>query len=174
MGDEQLSVHGTKDPELVSAAGRPLRVAAIDGVVARSLNVVLTDNGALTEIWRRDWALDAGGVDQVFQRTLAPGAVSAWHVHLQTTDRLFCARGQILLVLYDARTASPTHGVVAEHRLGERRPAVVSVPAGVYHGVRALGATEALIVNAVDRAYVYEDPDHWRVPIDSDEIPYRW
>jgi dTDP-4-dehydrorhamnose 3,5-epimerase len=26
----------------------------------------------------------------------------------------------------------------------------------------------------VDRAYTYEDPDHWRLPPDTREIPYRF
>jgi dTDP-4-dehydrorhamnose 3,5-epimerase len=51
---------------------------------------------------------------------------------------------------------------------------VVCVPPGVYHGVRVLGAGSAVLVNAVDRAYTHEDPDHYRVAADSDAIPYRW
>ncbi|MBI5089193.1 MAG: dTDP-4-dehydrorhamnose 3,5-epimerase family protein, partial [Actinobacteria bacterium] len=118
--------------------------------------------------------LDGGGIEQVFQRTLAPGSISAWHVHLETTDRLFCALGEVLVALYDARSTSPTHGVLAEYRFGEHRPLVVSVPPGVVHGVRALGNAPAVLVNAVDRAYGYEEPDHLRLPHDSPEIPYRF
>lgn len=29
-------------------------------------------------------------------------------------------------------------------------------------------------VNDIDRAYRYEDPDHWRLPADTGEIPYRF
>ena len=32
----------------------------------------------------------------------------------------------------------------------------------------------ALLLNLVNRAYQYEDPDHWRLPLDTDKIPYRF
>jgi dTDP-4-dehydrorhamnose 3,5-epimerase len=169
-----LSVVGKQDPQLVRSDWTPSHTVAIAGVSTKSITNVLMDNGSLTELWRADWELDAQGVEQVFQRTMLPGATSAWHVHLATTDRLSCASGQLLIVLFDARVASPTHGAIAEYRLGERRPATISVPAGVYHGVRNVGATAAVLINTVDRAYGYEAPDHYRVPADCPDIPYEW
>ena len=56
----------------------------IDGVKVREVKNVPKANGLLTEIFRRDWGLEEGTVDQVFQVTLFPGAVSAWHVHQLT------------------------------------------------------------------------------------------
>ncbi len=76
-------------------------------------------------------------------------------------------------MLYDARPDSPTAGRVNEFRLGERRPGLVIVPPGVWHGLRNLLSETSTVLNLVDRAYDYEDPDHWRVPPDSPEIPYR-
>jgi dTDP-4-dehydrorhamnose 3,5-epimerase len=37
--------------------------------------------------------------------------------------------------------------------------------------LKALGATPSLILNAVDRSYSYENPDHWRLPPDTPHIP---
>jgi dTDP-4-dehydrorhamnose 3,5-epimerase len=173
-GDMTLSVVGKQDPQLVRSDWTPSDTVAIAGVSTKSITNVLMDNGSLTELWRADWELDRQGVEQVFQRTLLPGAISAWHVHLATTDRLSCATGQLLIVLFDARVASPTHGAIAEYRLGERRPATISVPPGVYHGVRNVGAAPAVLINTVDRAYGYEAPDHHRVPADCPDIPYEW
>lgn len=174
MDAADLSIRGEPDPELVRSDWSPVGGTEIDGVGTKLITNVLTNDGYLTEMWRSDWALDGGGVDQVFQRVLYPGAISAWHTHLNTTDRLFCAVGHVLIVLYDARTASPTHGIITEHRLGEIRPAVISLPPGVYHGVRNLGTTSAVLLNAVDAAYQYETPDHHRIPRDSTGIPYIW
>jgi dTDP-4-dehydrorhamnose 3,5-epimerase len=42
----------------------------------------------------------------------------------------------------------------------------------VWHGLKTLGATPSLILNLVDRAYSYENPDHWRLPPDTPEIPF--
>src|SRR3954447_6981314 len=169
-----LSVLGTPDPQVVTSDWMPTATVEIDGVFAKQVANVLTDNGYLTELWRADWLLDGGDVDQVFQRVLQPGAISAWHVHLRTTDRLSCAIGQLLVVLYDARIDSPTHGAIAQFRFGERRPAVISVPPGGYHGVRNIGATSAVLVNAVDAAYDSAAPDPHRLPADCADIPHQW
>jgi len=146
----------------------------IRGLLIEVQNVI-RDSGHLTEVLRRDWFDEAPDVDQVFQVTLQGHAVSAWHVHLNTTDRLFVNSGQVKVVLYDARSGSDTHGLVNEFRLGERRPGLVIVPPGVWHGLKNLRAEEGLVLNLVDCAYEYEyeDPDHWRLPADTAEIPYR-
>jgi dTDP-4-dehydrorhamnose 3,5-epimerase len=174
MRIEELSVRGEADPQLVRSDWSPVGTTTIDGVATKLVTNVLTGDGYLTEMWRTDWELDDRPVDQVFQRLLYPGAISAWHTHLITTDRLFCAAGHVLVVLYDARPDSSTHGVVTEYRLGEARPAVISLPPGIYHGVRNVGPSNAVLLNAVDAAYDYEAPDHYRVPRDSEEIPYTW
>jgi dTDP-4-dehydrorhamnose 3,5-epimerase len=162
-----------KDEQSVTADWAVLQ-EPIEGVRLIEVRNVLRDSGRVTEILRSDWFDRAPEIDQVFMLTLGPGALTAWHVHLRTTDRLFVATGQAKIVLYDGRPESPTHGRVNEFRLGERRPGLVVVPAGVWHGVKNLEATPGTVVNIVDVAYAYDDPDHWRVPADSPEIPYSW
>lgn len=163
----------TKDRQSITADWVPL-VELIDGVRVREVKNVPKDTGVLVEIYRRDWRLDEGGVDQVFQVTLFPGAFSAWHTHRVTTDRLFANHGQLKIVLYDERPESPTRGRINEFRFGTARPALVVVPPGVWHGVQNLGHEVASVLNVVDRAYAYEDPDHWRLPADTAQIPYRF
>ena len=145
----------------------------IDGVIVKEVLNVTKNNGILTEVWRADWGLDGLGIGQVFQNYLAAGSTSSWHVHRVTTDRIFVNYGLIKLVLYDARTGSPTFGRVNDFRLGLVRPAMVVVPPGVWHLVQNLQETPSLLLNLVDRAYDYENPDHWRLPPDTTEIPYR-
>jgi dTDP-4-dehydrorhamnose 3,5-epimerase len=130
------------------------------------------DSGHLTELLRSDWFEEGVEIDQVFQITLEGRAVSAWHVHVNTMDRLFVNVGQVKVVLYDGRPTSPTRGAINEFHLGERRPGLVVVPPGVWHGLRNLLDTRSCVINAVDRAYTYEAPDHWRLPRDTPEIPY--
>lgn len=169
---ESWSFTGVKDRQLVRPDWSPADPIEIEGVAARQITSVLTDNGYLTEIWRADWCLDIQGVEQIFQRTLDIGAVSGWHVHARTTDRLFCAVGRVRVALFDARSDSSTHGKIAEFRLGTERPAIVKVPPGVWHAVRNIGPSSAVFVNAVDIAYDYEDPDHYRLPLDTPLIPH--
>jgi dTDP-4-dehydrorhamnose 3,5-epimerase len=161
----------TKDEQSVTSEWQILQ-DTIEGVRLVEVRHIVGDTGHLTEVLRQDWFEEDVTVDQVFQVTLEPGAVSGWHVHLATMDRLFVNTGQIRIALYDGREDSPTHGRVNEFRLGELRPGLLVIPAGVWHGLRNLRSTAGTVLNLVDRAYAYEDPDHWRLPADSPEIPY--
>jgi dTDP-4-dehydrorhamnose 3,5-epimerase len=165
---------GQRDAQLVRPDWEPIEPLGIDGVEVHPITSVLTDSGYLTEMWRDDWNLDHAGVSQVFQRVLEAGAVSGWHAHADTTDRLFCAWGRIRVGLYDGRSDSPSHGRYAQIRMGRERPALIVVPPGVWHAVANIGHDPALLLNAVDRAYDYVEPDHFRVPIDSPQIPHRF
>jgi dTDP-4-dehydrorhamnose 3,5-epimerase len=161
-----------KDSQSVTADWDVLR-DLIEGVALVEVRNVLGDTSHVTEIFRRDWLGEQAEIDQIFQVTLQGHGVTAWHTHLATTDRLFVNHGLAKVVLYDGRPDSATHGQVNEFRLGEIRPGLVVVPPGVWHGVRNLRAEPSTIINVVDRAYTYEDPDHWRLPPDSPKIPYR-
>ena len=148
---------------------------AIDGVRVREMkNLIKSGGDVLCEVFRRDWMLDDGDVDQVFQNVMNPGSISAWHVHRHTTDRLFASHGVLQIVLFDARQNSPTLGRINEFRFGTVRPALLIIPPGVFHGVRNISHEPALLLNLVNRAYQYEEPDHWRLPLDTDKIPYRF
>lgn len=146
----------------------------IHGVCFKQIDNVMTGYGALTEIYRRDWDLDNGMVDQVFQSIIEPGGISGWHAHSVTTDRLFVGVGRMRIVLYDSRKTSPTFGLVNEFRAGAGRPGLVVIPPQVWHAVENVGNAPALLINAVDKAYRYESPDHFRLPLDTDQIPYRF
>ncbi len=148
--------------------------ALIDGVRVKEIQNVPKVNGFLTEIFRSDWELDDGPVNQVFQVGLDPGQISAWHAHQFTTDRLFASYGQVHVVLYDARLKSPTYRLVNEFLIGPIRPALIVVPPGVWHGLQSGFDERSLVINLVDRAYTYEDPDHWYLPSDTWEIPYSF
>jgi len=158
----------TKDWQLV---GQNL----IEGVVVREVVNVQRSFGYLTEVYRKDWNLDSFDVDQVFQSILEPGGLSAWHAHAITTDRLFINFGRMRIVLYDARSDSSTYGQLNTFIYGSHRPAMVVVPPRVWHGVQALDKTgPSSLINIVDHAYLYDQPDHFRLPEDTDQIPYSF
>ena len=163
-----------QDDQSITADWNPTQITLIDGVRVNEVRNVPKVNGWLTEIFRRDWQLDDGIVDQVFQVVLVPEGISAWHTHRNTQDRLFSTSGLVRIVLFDARPESPTHQKLNVLRFGELRPALVTIPPNVWHGVKNIGTANATILNMVDRAYRYEQPDHWRLPQDTDQIPYTW
>ena len=165
----------TKDRQTITARWTPSSLRLIDGVSVHEVLNVPKSNGYLTEVFRGDWLRGVNvTVDQVFQVVLDPGGISAWHAHEQTLDRLFAGRGMLRIVLYDAREDSPTRGLVNEFRFGTVRPALICVPPRVWHGIQNVSAEPSVVVNLVDRAYDYEDPDHWRLPADSPLIPFSF
>jgi dTDP-4-dehydrorhamnose 3,5-epimerase len=171
MSEEWRLDGAAKDRQTITARWTPSAMELIDGVSVREVLHVPKATGHLTEIFRAEWDGNAA-VDQIFQVLLEPGAISAWHAHAHTTDRLFVNHGLVHIALYDARQGSPTFGRVNEFRFGTIRPALLAIPARVWHGIRNVASTPSLILNIVDRAYDYEDPDHWRLPYGSPEIPF--
>jgi dTDP-4-dehydrorhamnose 3,5-epimerase len=147
----------------------------IVGVHIKEVKHVPTSYGTLREVYRADWTPDGAPVGGVFISTLEPGAISAWHAHVETHDRLFATHGMLRIVLYDARAGSPTQGRLMDDLVfGVLRPALVVIPPGVWHGVKNVSREPASVVNVVSPAYQYESPDHLRLPVDSDQIPYRF
>jgi dTDP-4-dehydrorhamnose 3,5-epimerase len=145
----------------------------IQGVNIKPLKVAADERGWLMEILRCD--------DDVFQQfgqvyitTAYPGVVKAWHYHKKQTDNFTCIRGMLKVVLYDARKESSTHKTLMELFVGEKTPILVIVPPGVYHGFKALGTETAFFLSIPTLPYNYTNPDEFRLPPDSPEIPYDW
>ncbi|MGA0555820.1 cupin domain-containing protein [Larkinella sp. VNQ87] len=163
-----------KDAQSITADWNQHQQRLIDGVQVREVKNIIKNNGYLTEIYRREWLGPDDEVDQIFQVVLQPGGISAWHSHEVTTDRLFVQTGTIKIVLYDGRQESATYGLVNEFRGSLLRPQLIVVPPKVWHGVQNIGPETAVLLNIVDKAYQYEDPDHWRIASNTAEIPYRF
>ena len=58
--------------------------------------------------------------------------------------------------------------------MGERNPILLKIPHLVMHGFKAVGQEMAMIINFPTELYNYKEPDEYRVPWDSPEIPYDW
>lgn len=170
---EKFLLGAKRDAQSITRDWQLLR-EPIAGVDVREVKNVLKDNGYLTEVWREDWGFQPASVTQVFQALLDPHGISAWHAHRHATDRLFANHGRLKIVLYDARTDSASNGRINVFHCGTARPMLIVVPPGVWHGVHNVGAQPALLLNLPDLAYAYDEPDHWRLPPDTDQIPYSF
>lgn len=162
-----------KDSQLVTKEWQLIQTP-IDGVSVHEVLHVPRDHGVITETYRPEWDPSGLPIVHVYQSRLYPGAIGAWSCHAKTIDRLFVNHGHLKIVLYDGREESPTYRRVMELHAGDVRPVFLHIPIGVWHGVQNVGPSDALMLNYPSRAYQYEDPDHYRLPWDSDEIPYRW
>jgi dTDP-4-dehydrorhamnose 3,5-epimerase len=149
------------------------KLTPIEGVVVHPLRVVPDERGRLMEIMRRDDPFFSG-FGQVYLSTVYPGVVKAWHYHRVQEDRFTCIRGMVKAVLYDDRKDSPTRGALNEIFLGEHKPCLVVIPAGVYHGWKCISEYEAYVINVPSEPYNRSNPDEFRVDPHSGEIPYDW
>lgn len=171
--EQQMLPSAKKDGPQVTTDWQKLQ-DTIEGVSAHEVLHVLRDHGVITEMFRPEWDPTGMPVVHIYQSRLFPGAIGAWSCHTKNTDRLFVNQGHLKVVLFDGRKASRTFGRVNEFHVGDARPTLLVVPIGVWHGLQNLAASDALILNFPTRPYIYEDPDHWRLPFDSPEIPYAW
>ncbi|MBM4019189.1 MAG: dTDP-4-dehydrorhamnose 3,5-epimerase [Planctomycetes bacterium] len=145
----------------------------IDGVKVTPLRAIPDERGRLMEMFRSDDP-DFEKFGQVYLTSAYPGAVKAWHYHKKQTDNFVCVRGMMKVVLYDPREGSPTRGQVNEFFLGDWNTVRLRIPAGVYHGFKCISASEAVIINVPTEPYNRKEPDEYRLPAHSPEIPYDW
>lgn len=145
----------------------------IAGVAINNLRINPDERGWLMEIFRCDNPLYTS-FGQVYLTTAYPGVVKAWHYHKKQTDNFTCIRGMMKVVLYDARKEAQTYKELMELFIGERNPVLIHVPPGIYHGFKAIGSETAYFVNIPTLPYDYKNPDEYRLPPDSSEIPYDW
>jgi dTDP-4-dehydrorhamnose 3,5-epimerase len=145
----------------------------IDGVVIKQLKAHADERGCLTEILRSDDELFSG-FGQIYVSRNYPGVVRAWHYHKLQEDFWACVKGMIKVGLYDAREDSPTHGEVQEVFLGEQSMVLLKIPIGVMHGYKTIGVEPSLLLNLPTMVYNPAQPDEYRLPYDTDQIPYNW
>ena len=145
----------------------------IEGVVARNLKSISDDRGWLMEILRSDWE-EFEKFGQAYMTTCNPGVAKGWHYHKKQTDHFVCIRGNAKVVLYDNREDSSTNGLVNEFIMGEENPILLKIPPRVLHGFSPADDKETTILNMPTELYNYKNPDEYRVPYDSDEVPYDW
>jgi dTDP-4-dehydrorhamnose 3,5-epimerase len=145
----------------------------IEGVKTKKLRVIPDERGRLMEILRSDWEVFEK-FGQVYITTAYPGVVKAWHYHKIQSDNFAVISGMARVALYDGREGSPTKGEVAEFFIGEHNPLLIHIPPGVYHGFKAVGEAEAIVLNSPTELYNYDSPDEYRLDPYDNDIPYDW
>jgi dTDP-4-dehydrorhamnose 3,5-epimerase len=145
----------------------------IKGVKVKELKKIPDERGCLMEILRCDdeQFLNFG---QVYMTSCYPGVVKGWHFHKLQTDNMCVVKGMAKIVLYDRREDSETKGEINEFFMGERNPLLLRIPPEIAHGIKAIGTEEALVINVPDYPYNYDNPDDYRIPPHTKDIPYEW
>lgn len=145
----------------------------IDGVRVKRLRVIPDERGRLMEILRSDDELFTK-FGQVYVTTTLPGVIKAWHLHKVQTDNIAVVKGMLKLALFDPRKDSSSRGEVNEFFVGEHNPILIQIPNNIYHGWKCISESEAVALNCPTEPYNYENPDEYRLPYDTKEIPYDW
>ena len=145
----------------------------IEGVVTKQLKQTTDERGWLTEVLRSDWS-EFKKFGQTYITAGYPQVVKAWHMHKKQTDNMACIKGMMKLVLYDDREKSKTKGEVNEFVIGERNMILVQIPPLVWHGFKTISDDFAILMNVPTEVYNYKAPDEFRLPADTNEIPYDW
>lgn len=162
---------------------QPVSRTLIHGSAVKPLKPIPDERGRLMEILRNDDAVFER-FGQVYTTTAYPGVVKGWHYHKLQTDHFSCVYGMMKLVLADVRhpdlpfayegPPSPTAGVINEYFLGLHNPILVKIPPFVLHGFKAVGTTEAIVINVPTEVYRYSDPDEYRIPPHDPRVGYAW
>jgi dTDP-4-dehydrorhamnose 3,5-epimerase len=162
-----------RDVETVSPDGISVK-RFIDGVQVRPAVTIPDERGTLTEIINPIWNIGTYPVVYAYQFTILPGRIKGWAVHYETDDLYFVNVGRVKIVLFDDRPDSPTYKAINEFTFTEFNRSIITIPRGVYHANQNIGIVEAMLMNFPSQPYDYDNPDKYRLPLDTDYIPYRF
>ena len=157
----------------MTARGEPLAQLPA-GVSFRDVPTHVDDRGSVVELFDARWGWHPDPLVFAYAFTVRPGKIKGWGLHKRHDDRYFLLQGDMEVVLYDERDDSPTRGLVAKVYLSELRRRLMSIPAGIWHADHNIGTRDALVVNFPTIPYDHTNPDKYRLPLDTDRIPYRF
>lgn len=162
-----------RDRQTVTPAGEPIDPVPA-GVSFYELSVQIDERGSVREMFDLRWNWHADPLVFVYCFTVRPGVVKGWAMHEHHEDRYYVLSGEMEVVLYDERAGSPTFGLVSKIVLSEYRPRLMNIPAGVWHADHNLGSRDAAGINFPTSPYDHANPDKYRLPLDTDRIPYKF
>jgi dTDP-4-dehydrorhamnose 3,5-epimerase len=145
----------------------------IQGVEIKQLARHADERGFLMELLRSDDSIFTK-FGQCYVSMNYPGVIRAWHWHKKQDDFFVVVKGMIKVGLYDLRDGSPTQGETAELYLGDNNNIMVKIPVGVVHGYKTVGTEPSLLINFPSEVYNPQEPDEYRLPWDTDQIPFDW
>lgn len=160
-----------RDQQTVTSGGDPIG-RLTEGVQIRNLAAHIDPRGSVIELFDPKWHPDPMVYAYCF--TLRPGFVKGWNLHREHEDRYAVLQGEMELVLYDPRADSSTCGEVCRIVMAQHKRCLVNVPAYVWHADYNIGSTDVVVINFPTKAYDHENPDKYRLPIDTPLIPHSF
>jgi len=144
----------------------------IEGVIIQQLKQIADKRGSVLHMIKNDSSLFQQ-FGEVYFSEVHSGLVKAWKRHKKQSQNLAIPLGKILLVVYDDRPNSNTHGEITEYRLG--RPdnyKLIHIPPMLWYGFQGIGDQTSMIANYTDLPH---DPEEMEsLSSDTSQIPYQW
>lgn len=172
-GQTDTAIAGFRDSPTVTPEGQSLQ-ALPAGVTFRDATTHVDDRGSVCEMYDPRWGWHPDPLTFVYTFSLRPGMVKGWGMHLLHEDRYFILSGDLKVVMYDPRPDSPTCGLVSNVVLSEHHRRLMNIPAGIWHANHNIGSKDAVMVNFPTMPYDHSSPDKYRLPLNTDKIPYKF
>jgi dTDP-4-dehydrorhamnose 3,5-epimerase len=145
----------------------------IDGVAVKQMKRWCDDRGFFSEVIKEGEETFHEVKQTSYTETL-PGVIKAFHWHKRQWDVWFVVSGMAQVVLYDQREDSSTQGETQVIVCGKDNPVLISIPPGVAHGYRVLGAQRVGLLYHTSEAYDPNNPDEERISFDDPKIGFDW
>jgi len=170
--DQTLAV-ASLDKQTVAADGRPVQ-SLTEGVSFHEVPTHVDERGMVVEIYDPRWNWHPAPLVFAHCFTIRPGYVKGWGLHKTHEDRYFILQGDMKLVLYDPRPGSSTYGEICEIAMSESNRRLVNIPRLVWHAEQNIGLKDTVVIDLPTEPYNHENPDKYRLPIDTPLIPYSF
>lgn len=126
----------------------------IDGVLVKPLRKYTDGRGWLIEVFRSDELPEALAPVMAYVSETLPGVARGPHEHVEQADTFgFVGPSNFKLYLWDERVASPTYRRKMTVVVGADSPAAVTIPAGVVHAYKNVGAIPGWVFNCPNQLY---------------------
>lgn len=144
----------------------------VDGVIVSPLRVISDERGSVLHMLRSD-APDFTNFGECYFSEILPGMVKGWKKHHLQTQYFSVPVGNIRLVIFDDRSASPSQGNIQIIQMGRPDNYVrVRVPPLVWYSFGCTSNIPALLANCADMPH---DPaESEQRPLDSLHNTYCW
>jgi dTDP-4-dehydrorhamnose 3,5-epimerase len=145
-----------------------------DGVTFKEIPTHIDERGSVFELYDLRWDWHPEPLVFSYAYTVRPRVVKGWSLHKEHEDRYFIMSGELEVVFFDARPESSTYQQISKVVLSEFNRRIMNIPRYVWHAVHNIGLKDAMVVNFPTIPYDHDDPDKYRLPLDTDQIPYRF
>jgi dTDP-4-dehydrorhamnose 3,5-epimerase len=160
-----------EDIQTVTSSGESV-ARVIDGVMTQSLVNHVDHRGRVFEVYPGPSEYWHDPVVYCYMWSIRSLTSKGWGLHLEKDDRYTLISGEAMTVLYDARTSSPTHGLIQKVPMSTQGTRQLLIPTGVWHITFNLAESETFLINHPTEVYHHEKPDRLLLPWDTSAIPF--